>query len=1199
MNDATSPTLALPKPSELGAPSGSPADRGLRSSQGIRWLLLAGALVCGVSVYRLVQSRWELLAAPFQFLILVAGALAIYGLGSLTRRRLHLPYAGSALLSLFAGLVPVLSWGAAYLNLLRTPAGWLAFGAGLAVLLGASRRVLRAELGYRDRLYPAILGVLLAAQAALPWLAERLPGAAQGIYLAAALLLGGLLYLGSLHVNRFFFHRDRRDGVERPLHFVPFVVLGLLYAGAMVLLDVRSTFLALPLAAVGIVLAATGEEYYQALARSQGAAPERWPRRSVALIAVGLTLLAGAVPLALLDSTGLCLALVSLGAALYLLRWSLRYQTAGLYAAGLVAAFLAYTSSPALLRPLARWLLQEVTQATGLSSQSPALFALGQLGFLALLVLAAAGLRRIDVQERLRRVHAAAAGLHLVVITGLAVTDPAGSLLVLPFALALSLAGIFLGRRIELLALYPAPAAALVLAVARAWSGEPDLFNKPGLCALGIATLASVLASRLAEGPLARLLAVTVERARKVLLLPALVTVALLFVDGLLDLFGAVGLSGVELLLAGAVLSVVTLRLGATVGFVGATLLLSLGAHVSLYHVHPSWTGMALLTQTLFVLSWQAGRRRETVHGPGAEVSAICHAILGLVWLGQAVFGAGTGIEPLILPLIGLALFDEGLRDRRRDLTGQGLGLLAAYPLVQIGLAAGFTAPGPWLLGHIATAAVVAVLILAARRGAGERIARRFSLDEEAWKHLVLVSLAGLVHLWGAAAVVLCLIFAGPEALALAAVLVVLVYLARLELGARAPRAAFPLRPALLLILQLAALPGSFAESFFLPAALLSQGFALLPLAAALVLTWRFLGDTLGRRWTMEPWGTVAEGMIATGYLAALFFVVRPDLTFVLAVPPALSAVQHLLLIAVAALWALLSFTSGRRSRRESDAWAMQAWAGLALAQAFTAGWLELGSAVTPYVLLAAGLGLYVLAQLLARTDLRAAFTGPCRTSGFLLPLAAGLLALHRAWTAPGEMVWFPALAAFLVSLFYLIVASREARRVFPSLASTGLLGLALLAVVARTQLGAEFYSLAPGLTLLTLAWLLRAELGAVWSRHIVAAGASCLYATPIVALADQISWGWLAALLVLAMAFGAASFGLRSRSLLTVSTAALLTDLGFFVFRIGTTAPTVLWVLGALFGLAVMGAAAYLEYQREGVLQQIRVFGRDLRAWS
>ncbi len=113
------------------------------------------------------------------------------------------------------------------------------------------------------------------------------------------------------------------------------------------------------------------------------------------------------------------------------------------------------------------------------------------------------------------------------------------------------------------------------------------------------------------------------------------------------------------------------------------------------------------------------------------------------------------------------------------------------------------------------------------------------------------------------------------------------------------------------------------------------------------------------------------------------------------------------------------------------------------------------------------------------------------------------------------------------------------------------------------------------------------------------AAGASFVYATPIVALSGEISWGWLSALLVLSVAFGAASFALRSRSLLTVSTAALLTDLGFFVFRIGTTAPMALWVLGLGFGLTLMATAAWLEYRREGVLQQIRVFGRELQAWS
>jgi hypothetical protein len=66
-------------------------ETGLRSLPAIRWLLLAGALVTGVSVYRLVQSQWSLMPVSAQYLILVAGALAIFGAGLVTRRRLRLP----------------------------------------------------------------------------------------------------------------------------------------------------------------------------------------------------------------------------------------------------------------------------------------------------------------------------------------------------------------------------------------------------------------------------------------------------------------------------------------------------------------------------------------------------------------------------------------------------------------------------------------------------------------------------------------------------------------------------------------------------------------------------------------------------------------------------------------------------------------------------------------------------------------------------------------------------------------------------------------------------------------------------------------------------------------------------------------------------------------------------------------------------
>jgi hypothetical protein len=347
----------------------------------------------------------------------------------------------------------------------------------------------------------------------------------------------------------------------------------------------------------------------------------------------------------------------------------------------------------------------------------------------------------------------------------------------------------------------------------------------------------------------------------------------------------------------------------------------------------------------------------------------------------------------------------------------------------------------------------------------------------------------------------------------------------------------------------------------------------------------RGLIEVLGRRHTLNPWAIVLSAVTIVGYVAAFLAGAH------------FSLAENLALIAIAAGWAAAFVFEGVRDGEPESGSAAQVWAGMILLQAFTAGWLHWGSGLAPWVLLGAGTAEYALGALLSRTERGAAFVPSCRRIGLALPVAAGFLSLLRIPAA--GTVWAPALVMFLTSLFYTVVASREPKRVFPSLASAGFLGLALLNVIADSQLGMELYFLAPGFALLALAWLLRTELGPTWSRHVAAAGASFVYATPIVALSGEISWGWLAVLMVCAVVFGAASFTLRSRSLLTVSTAALLTDLGFVVFHIGTTAPTVLWVLGLVFGLALMAVAAWLEHQREGVLQQIRLFGRELRAWS
>ncbi len=1037
----------------------TPADTGLRSAPGIRWLLLAGALVTGVSVYRLLEAQWTAIPVPLQFLVLVAGALGIFGLGRVTRRRLHLPYAGSALLFLFTGLLPVLAWGAAYLRLLDTVWGWLAFSAGSAVLLGAAASVLRSELRYPGRLYPAALGILFVAQAALPWLGEHWEAHPEGLYALAALVLGAVLQIGSRHVNRFFFHRDQQDGRDRPLHLVPFLLLGVLYIGALTGLDLDSTFLALPLAILGIVLAGTGEEYYRALAVSLGRAPRRWPWQSVALLALGFSLTVAALPLALMDPSGRCLFLVALCAAGLFLRWSLRYSHPYIHVLGVGAALTAWNAAP-LLAPL----------------RNGGLILLGwnELGFLAILIGLGVLLKYRQVPERLHQIHSALTALLLLGIATLALMD--------------------------------APHGTTLLAMA-----------------------------------------------------------------------GAVGL------LAGYIS-----RHSAT--FLMGGLMLSMGAHGELLlrlDDLTAWT--ALLTQSLFVLSWLAARRFRELRG-SLKLLAVLHALLGLVWMVLA--GTGATVEPLILLLGGLALLWDSLADGQQEGTrheGIDLGLTLVVLWLPVQILVGVSRSWSWLLVTGLTMAGLELgLLVAARRSAGHGLARRLGMDVEDWDVLTALSLHGLVRVWLVLAAAAGLLFAGWEVLVLTLTMTGVLFLTRTGIEGWAPRLAFPARLTLLPLLQLAVLAAAKGnpDRDLIPA-ILALDVALLPWIAACALAWRGLIELLGRRRSLRSWTLGLETVLTLGYVLATR-------------GAGLGTWANAALIALAAGWSAVSFLDAKRDRDALYGWQMQTWAGLAVLHGFTAGWLYLGSGAAPYVLLAVGTAQYALGAWYERKDLGASITPSCRFVGLALPLVAGSLSLTRAFSGGGTgTVWFPVLATFLVSLFYTVVASRETRRVFPAAASVAYFGLALLKAVTMAGLGVELYCLAPGFGLLLLAWLLRTELGPTWNRRVTAAGASFVYATPIVALSSEISWDWLAALLVLSVAFGAASFALRSRSLLTVSTAALLTDLGFFVFRIGTTAPLVLWVLSLGFGMTLMATAAWLEYRREGVLQQLRVFGQELQSWS
>jgi hypothetical protein len=1374
--NAANPELsgtALPERSAAAAASVPPSETGLRSLQAIRWLLLAGALVTAVSAYRLVQLRWSLMPASAQYLLLVAGALAIFGAGLAARLRLRLPAAGSALLLLFTGLLPVLAWGAHYLHLLARPQGWIALGLGMAALLAAALGLLRGALGYRGAVYPCALAVLLAAAPLLPAAAGAWAQWALGdlFYGLAALVLGIHLFAGCREVSRAF---GRRQSADAPWHLVPILLLAVLYAGAMALLDPRSPLLGLPVAIAGLSLAAAGTEAGRfrrggeaghprwtaggGTARAAGGhAPEASSRRldaaadtavaprrapaSLALIAAGAALVVVALPLALRDPSLRCLALVAPCAAALFLGWSLAAVQPGVHLLGIEAAYLAWHLLPRLLPGAAAWLGVKAAALAGADPRGAAPFVCGDLAFVAALLALAVWLRRRALRprhaedgwgagqagaawgaagtggagetgsageggtsavpagrwERLLGGHALLCALHLGGLTAMAASAGPAAYRLLAVALLLAAGGVLAARRLELVVAAVAALAGMTLTAGRALMPAP-YGHALLLTSANLALLAGVLAALAAaggrlEGPLAALTGRSVELARRSLLVPVAI-LALLAAAGPLALrLGDDALAGGALAMCGVALLLAGYRLAGLPLLVGGALLVSVGLHRAVaLTVAGGAPWLQVLTEALLVVSWFAAWRTARMvrlaAGAGAATpgrlvfahraamaSLAGHCLLGIIWMESALVvpdlrAWSFPVEPLVLPLAACALLTTGVPSRLR--MAVGLGGLAAWPGCEL-LAGRWASPwtSAWLNAMVLAAAALALLI-AARIPLARLLGRwteswpaavpaaprapLATLDETA---AVRTALCELVHAWCGLAVCSCLLFAGQPALLLAVAAIDLAWFAGVALAGRGLGEAFPLRLLLPALLQAAVLAtagrgGSavlhaVGAPQLLPELVAARGFALLPPLAAGALGWRVLVAFAWRRslvaspaphpspareGSLTPMEGQLEGRVSLGLLAGLLEIgTAAGLLGAFLARPTLRPWEHVLLAAVAVGWAALHLADavalGRRcaggmagaggafgasgaavagggsglafavdAEQQHDGWLMQAWIGLAVLHGYAAGWLHFGSAAGPYVLLALGACLYVVGALCSRSVATRTLSGPCRRSGMLMPAAGGLLALARVW-GDAVPVWEPALAAFLISAWYFILAAHERRRIALALISAGYLGGALLGVLTRADLGREFYFLAPGLALLALAWLLRAELGAGWTRHLAAAGASCVYGTPVVALSDQVSWIWLAVLLALTIAFGGVAFAVRSRSLLLVSTAAMFTDLSFFVFKIGTTAPTLLWVFGIAAGVGLMLVAAFLESRRQGVWRELHRWRRELGAWS
>ncbi|MEM6794295.1 MAG: hypothetical protein AAF725_09950, partial [Acidobacteriota bacterium] len=409
--------------------------RRLSLATAIRWMVWVGALVATVSVVRLVASQWDSWLPLVQFGVLCVGHGVVGALGLLARGPLGLRRAGNALLGLFAACVPVLSWGASLQDLLNEPWGPLVIFTVLGLETLALSGLLRTFFGYRGWLLPGALGLYVLGFPAVSWLAlPAIPVLGAG---------GVVLLLAARDLNRFFFHRDRMAGLERPLPVAPFLALVGLYAAGSLALLPGAAGGAVALTAIGAAFLSAGEEYARALERALSAgepprtpeAPVRaWPARSRALLASGVSALAtaaavgglGADPLALWVSCGL-------GGA-RLATWAMRYRRTGAYALGLPLVIFGWHAFGAAFPELPK-LWTSFTSAlfrsagvfearSGSLSESLAGAALGELGWTLALAASSFWLRPRS-SRGMRWVHGACVAAMASLSLGASWIDPA------------------------------------------------------------------------------------------------------------------------------------------------------------------------------------------------------------------------------------------------------------------------------------------------------------------------------------------------------------------------------------------------------------------------------------------------------------------------------------------------------------------------------------------------------------------------------------------------------------------------------------------------------------------------------------------------------------------------------------------------------------------------------------------------------
>lgn len=306
-----------------------------------------------------------------------------------------------------------------------------------------------------------------------------------------------------------------------------------------------------------------------------------------------------------------------------------------------------------------------------------------------------------------------------------------------------------------------------------------------------------------------------------------------------------------------------------------------------------------------------------------------------------------------------------------------------------------------------------------------------------------------------------------------------------------------------------------------------------------------------------------------------------------------------LLAVSVFAVLAADQIWQAVRNQGENHVWTAEGITALAIGYLLLFEVIHLGSGLSMYAVLLTGWLAWIIGhQVSTRVPWRV-LSRPLFLTGYVLPMVTVGVGLVRHFAVPSSLwLGMNSLALLLAAGFYFWRAMEEEQKSFLVLAAVILnVALALLWRELHWH-DPQLFAIPMGISILALVEWLKGEIPKTAHDPLRYLGALVILVSPVFHIVGG-SWLHLFTLMIASVAVTLTAMGLRVRALMYTGTGFLVGDLLAMVVRGSIDNPTLLWIAGILFGLAVISLAAYCEKHREEVLQRLRLMAARLETWE